>query len=192
MTTADINGDGRIDIIHPNCKNDQINILFNYGNGTFISSRNYSTGMGPSSVVVGDMNNDGKIDIIITNKYSDNVGIFYNIGNDTFTDQIIYPTSPRPLCAVLVDLNEDNYLDIIVTIQNTDKLDILLNTGNGTFTRMTHFIGLQPGIITTADIDNDNKLDIIVGDSKQVGKRYFCRIIYRTYNCLKISSKKLF
>ncbi|CAF4256289.1 unnamed protein product, partial [Rotaria magnacalcarata] len=65
VVLADVNLDGRLDIVVANSGTDSISILLGYGDGTFVNSKNYSTGYNSEqySVAIGDLNNDNKLDI---------------------------------------------------------------------------------------------------------------------------------
>lgn len=50
-------------------------LLLNTGNGLFLSSINFSTGMTPVSAAVVDMNSDSKLDIVVANYDSNDVSV---------------------------------------------------------------------------------------------------------------------
>jgi hypothetical protein len=160
-----------LDIIVANYGSNNIGVFLNTGNGMFNSQTTYSTGTlsGPYSVVAGDINGDNKPDIIVSNVYAWNVGIFLNMGDGTFNFQITYPTGYEsyPTFAMAADINGDSQLDIIVAMAGIGYVGVLLNIGNGTFGDfMIYSAGAfyYPCSLTTADVNDDNKLDIIAGD----------------------------
>jgi hypothetical protein len=52
-----------------------VSVLLNTGNGTFLSQDTYSTGARPHSVAVVDVNSDNKPDIVVANWGSNNTGV---------------------------------------------------------------------------------------------------------------------
>ncbi|CAF4279575.1 unnamed protein product, partial [Rotaria magnacalcarata] len=82
ITIADLNYDGRLDIIIANGGTDNLGIFLGYGNGTFSDLMIYSTGNGsnPSSVAIGDFNSDSYADITVANVDTNSFGIFYGYG----------------------------------------------------------------------------------------------------------------
>jgi hypothetical protein len=142
MTSADLNGDGKTDLVVLNSAVNKVSILLGRGDGTFDSPLQFSVGSTPDSVTVGDFNGDGKPDIAVSNFHGpisillgDGKGRFRK-GNDVsipdalFLDQI-----------AAVDFNHDGKVDLaIITERKSDGnqlLKILLGKGDGTFQRDT-------------------------------------------------------
>jgi hypothetical protein len=78
IASADINGDGKLDLILPNYSLGVVAIVPGNGDGTFNTSEMYSAGDGSDVAVVGDLNDDGKPDIVVTNWGSTSVSILLN------------------------------------------------------------------------------------------------------------------
>ncbi|CAF5157015.1 unnamed protein product, partial [Rotaria magnacalcarata] len=60
VTAADVNGDGKPDIIVANYGSNNVGVFLNIGNGTFSAQATYSTGSssGPYYVEASDVNDD--------------------------------------------------------------------------------------------------------------------------------------
>ena len=173
VATADLNDDNKLDIIVANYDADNVGVRLNTDNGMFPSQTSYSTGLnsGPISVAPADVNGDNKTDIIVANFDSATIGVLLNMGNGTFTSQTIYSTgnASGPRSLVAADINGDHKLDIIVSNRLADNVGVFLNVGNGIFTNQTRYStsdGSFPVSVITADINSDNKLDIIVANSQ--------------------------
>ncbi|CAF1656888.1 unnamed protein product, partial [Rotaria magnacalcarata] len=66
------------------------------------------------------------------------------------------------------DVNGDFKPDIILANSGSNNVGVLLNTGNGTFAAQVTYStgsGSNPYCVTTADINGDNKPDIIIANS---------------------------
>ena len=169
---ADVNGDNKPDIILAQIHTDNVNVLLNTGNGTF-PNQTFCSKTTPSSMysaIVADINNDDKPVIIVANYGNDNVGVLHKTDHGTFTIQMIYPTGcgSNPHSVVAADVNDDNKLDIIVANYGTNNIGVLLNTGEGMFTAQTKYStgsDSAPASVVAADVNGDNKLDIIVANS---------------------------
>jgi ankyrin repeat protein len=167
VAAADVNGDNKIDIIVANSGSNNVGVLLNTGNGTFTSQTTYSTGSGsvPYSVAVADVNGDNKPDIIVANSGLNSTSILLNIGNGTFIAEMTYSTDSSPYSVAAADVNGDTKIDIIVANHGSNNVSVLLNTGNGTFTNQTTYStgsGSNPSSVVVADVNGDNKPDIIV------------------------------
>src|SRR5205085_1969599 len=64
---GDFNGDGKPDMAVANVLGGSVTIALGQGDGSFISSQEYSTGANAEGVAVGDFNKDGKLDVAVAN-----------------------------------------------------------------------------------------------------------------------------
>ncbi|CAF4827986.1 unnamed protein product [Rotaria sp. Silwood1] len=162
------NDDNYLDLVVATSGSDNIGIRQGYGNGTFSSRINYSTGRLslPYWVAVGDFNNDNLSDIAVANYGTHNIGIFLGYGNLNFSNQSTFQfDSSRPVSLAIGDFNQDNRLDIAVVNNGTFNVVILLGFGNGSFQMHTTYdmgYDSMPSSIAVADFNNDNQLDIVV------------------------------
>ncbi|CAF3487901.1 unnamed protein product [Rotaria sp. Silwood1] len=175
LRTADVNSDGKLDIIVVGSDTNSIDVLFNNGDSTFPKTKNYVINGVTSltSVTAADVNGDGKADIIVGGSSSNNVGVFLNNGDGTFPDTkaLAYGSliNSAPESVTTADVNGDGKVDIIVANKGTHNVGVLLNSGTGTFPAAPVTYGLltnsAPTSVTTTDVNGDGKPDIIVGDS---------------------------
>src|SRR5262249_59734828 len=66
VAAADLNGDGRVDLIVAN-KSGTVSVLLGNGNGTFQEAVNFPAGNSPSDLAVADLDSDGKLDLGVAN-----------------------------------------------------------------------------------------------------------------------------
>ena len=115
---ADLNGNGRLDLVLGHSNSMYVDILLGNGDGTFEAPIRISTGFpsGPAALAVKDFNRDDHLDIAVTNRYAQNIGIFLGKGNGTFNDQIQFSTGSdnSPFIILADDLNRDGHLDVAV------------------------------------------------------------------------------
>ena len=64
MVVADLNADGKQDLIVANSGDNTISALLGNGDGSFQSQQTYAVGIDPEGLAVGDVNGDGIPDIV--------------------------------------------------------------------------------------------------------------------------------
>ena len=76
VTSADLNGDGKLDLFTADFESNTASIFLGNGNGTFQNRTTVMTGSGPLSVTTGDLNGDGVLDLVTANSDSNTISIF--------------------------------------------------------------------------------------------------------------------
>ena len=172
ITSADLNGDGHIDVVTVSVNNNNISVLFNTGNGTLASPITYNCGTGVRDVVAVDVDGDSDLDLVTANGGSNNISVLLNNGDGTFASQIQYTTAGGPHFIAATDFNGDGHIDIATANYPSDNVSVLLNNGDGTFgTNVDYPIGDGPLGIYSADLDNDGDLDLVTANrfSQDIG-----------------------
>src|SRR5438128_26398 len=75
VAVADVNGDGKLDLVAVNRNGNTVSILLGNGNGTFQVKQDFATGPNPYALAVADVNGDGKLDLATANYGSDTVSV---------------------------------------------------------------------------------------------------------------------
>jgi hypothetical protein len=190
VVVADVNGDGKSDLIvanqvanssgsGSNPEDGMIAILLGNGDGTFQNAVLYDVGgYFGYSVAVADVNGDGKLDLVATiqcgsNPCSDNseVGVLLGNGDGTFQEAKTYGSGGyAALSVVVADVNGDGKPDIVVSNQCLDSCSgggagVLLGNGDGTFqTAVTYSSGGNADSVVVADVNGDGKPDLLMGN----------------------------
>jgi hypothetical protein len=81
VAVADVNGDGRPDLLTANYGSNSVSVLLGNGNGTFKSADNYAVGTAPVALAVADVNGDGIPDVVMANFKGSNVSVLLGIRN---------------------------------------------------------------------------------------------------------------
>jgi hypothetical protein len=165
VATADLNGDGILDLAVANYYSNTVSILLGNSDGTFQPQVDYSTGSGPDSVAVGDFNGDGKLDLAVRNNGASTVSILLGNGDGTFQPHADYATGLYPQRLVAADFNGDGKLDLAVTT-SVSSVSILLGNGDGTFQPHVDYSTGPGGLgVATHDFNGDGKLDLAVSNT---------------------------
>jgi hypothetical protein len=163
VVTADVNGDGKPDLVvanqcltvqsryFPTCNPDGVvGVLFGNGDGTFQSPVTYNSGgVAAFSVVVADVNGDGHPDLVVSNpcgyapSCEDSVSVLAGNGDGTFQDPVTYSEKGWGIATVAVaDVNGDGYPDLAVSAfcpeagtcgGENGLVRVFLGNGDGTF-----------------------------------------------------------
>ncbi len=133
VAVADINGDGKPDIILPALTTNSgyaVLIFLGKGDGTFLAPTSLQASQPASNVIVSDFNGDGKPDLILANCCGDTpMSYFLGDGNGTFQPEALFSGGPDPVFAASADFNNDGKPDLaIANNQPNGALVILLNT----------------------------------------------------------------
>jgi hypothetical protein len=78
VVTADLDGDGVLDLVVPDSSDDTGSILLGLAGGGFSDRVTVTTGSRPRKVLVGDFNEDGRPDLVFSNQNSANLSLVLN------------------------------------------------------------------------------------------------------------------
>ena len=162
--TADLNGDGHLDLLFTNYISDNVSVLLGNGTGSFVAATPVPVTNGPREVEAADLDGDGDIDFLATNYSGNNVTVALNNGNATFTtSSVAVGTVPRGLA--IGDLDGDGDIDFVAANYQSNTVSVMLNNGNATFAQAVGSpvaTGTRPVAVALADFDGDHDVDIAV------------------------------
>jgi hypothetical protein len=170
LCLADLNGDGKLDVVVPDIHGHAVSVLLGDGTGRFVASTGSPIAVGPrpGSATIGDADGDGKLDIVATHDDDPIVYVLRGDGRGGFQ-----PTAGSPIrlkervwWPVLADLNRDGKNDLVLGAQK-DHIVILLGEGAGGFGKDPMLVpvgGKAPGYLTVADMNRDGKLDVVTSN----------------------------
>jgi large repetitive protein len=148
IALADVNGDGKHDIVVANYQSGTVGLLLGNGDGTFRPAVIDAAGTAPSGVAVADVNGDGRPDIVVANACQSAgnctygaISLLLGNGDGTFQPATSYNSgSGQPNQVALADLNGDGKLDVVVSIWDGSEdefgfsaVGVFLVNADGTF-----------------------------------------------------------
>ena len=184
LVVADLNGDGKPDVVTRNANSNEIVVGLSNGNGTFTNTYYTLTSAGsPNTVYVQDIDGDGKPDIIVFNNgtieiiFGDGV---WTAGGTSGTRQVFTGFNNGQQIA-FADINGDGKLDFAVANYGNSTVNVYLNCGSASsvsykgsttacttgqtvfnyYATQTYSVS-QPYGVAFVDLNGDSKLDLAV------------------------------
>jgi hypothetical protein len=181
---ADVNKDGKLDLIVTDYLKGQVQVFLGKGDGTFQPPTNIATGRYPGGVAVADFNGDGKLDILLTNELDTTLEFFSGNGDGTFNSGVLMPLPagfPPANVIIVDDFNLDGKLDIAFEHGGVGRnlvngitygMSLMLGNGDGTFQapqdyligRTANPVLSRMGSIVNNDFNGDGVPDVLVID----------------------------
>src|SRR5439155_655311 len=138
VALADLNGDGRPDIVAANQSSNSVSVLLNATAPgatppTFSPRTDLTVASSPFSVALADLNGDGRPDIVAANQSSNNVSVLLNAtapgaATPSSSATLDLAVGAGPFSVALADLNGDGRPDIVTANQSSNVVSVLLNT----------------------------------------------------------------
>jgi hypothetical protein len=180
---ADLDGDGKPDLIEANAYAHNISIFRNIAapgtlNGSSFAPRVDFPVLGgtdsPRCIAVADVDGDGKLDILVGDQASSSVLVYRNLATPgeltvgSFAAPVSFAAGSYPHGLRVADLNGDGLPEILVANYSGNSISILQNQGSaGSLTTNSfapQFVlatGPNPTDIAVADFNGDGRPDLV-------------------------------
>ena len=159
LVAADVNKDGKKDLISTDSTGMQIVVLLGKGDGTFQTARYLPVTQAPSGIAVGDFDRDGKLDLAIA--CANSVQTLIGHGDGTFTPNFMYSIPGGVQSLHQADLRHDGLQDLVFV--DGASLLVMYGNRNGTFEMPTsYWAGANPRAIAIGEFNEDGAPDVFV------------------------------
>ena len=162
---ADLDGDGRSDVVVTSEGDDRVAWYRNLGLGQVSGRLTISTQcVDPQDVRAADLDGDGDTDVVVASSGDDTVSWFENVGSGAFGPrQLITGQAPVASGVRVADVNGDGLLDVLAAFTGTDTVAWFANQGGGNFGTAQPLPWTVPGVrgLEVADLDGDGDVDVV-------------------------------
>ncbi len=184
LELADVNGDGRNDIVALDQIGGTISVFSSAtASGPYTETRylagNSLTGYSlnaagdprlltrdsSSALAFGDFNRDGRIDVAIANRGNNSVDILFGLADGGLANPVSILVGSGPTVVRTGDFNGDGRLDLAALDAASQSVVVLRGDGLGNFTASaTYDAGNAPNGLSLMDLNGDGRLDLVVGN----------------------------
>jgi hypothetical protein len=164
---ADIDLDGRLDVVSASMSNNQLAWYRNGGGAspTFTTFVVTTAASSPRSVETGDVDGDGRVDLVVASFSDNRVSWWRNVAGSpiTWTQVSVSTAETGARSARVVDLDSDGDIDIISGAESANRIAWHRNDGGGT--TWTTFVlstaASAPYMVFAADVNGDGRRDVL-------------------------------
>jgi hypothetical protein len=166
FTVADLNGDGKPDLLVANTGSNDVSVLLGQGTGsswTMASGARIKTDAGPVAVAVGNILGTGKADLAVANQQANDVQVFPGVGGGFFNDQnpTTYAVGQAPSGLFLGHFSGRG-TEIAALNAGSNSVSLI---GPGGVTQTIPTGGLRPSSGFAGDFNSNGFTDLVVGNN---------------------------
>lgn len=175
---ADMNGDGKPDLVIASQTAGMVSVLFNEtlpgaGVSSFAARQSFAAGADPEALALADLDGDGRSDVVVSNASARTLSVLLNTtvpgatsAGFTAAQTIVMSHSPGGVTAA--DFNGDGRPDLVVTSPSGNVVSALINTTAANAAAVAFAservvdVGNTPAWVVVTDSNGDGKPDLAI------------------------------
>jgi hypothetical protein len=168
VALADLDKDGKLDIVAANASPATLSVMRGNGNGTFQPKVDVVLPAPASAIAIADLDGDGNVDLALAVPGQFGASVLRGKGDGGFfeTEPVGVVTGRAPAGIAIADVNRDGKLDLVVANANSHSASVALGKGDGTFEPALSFAtGREPRSIAVADVNFDGRADLVTANA---------------------------
>lgn len=173
IAAADLNNNGRLDLVTADYYTDTVSVVHNRGGGLFESDRRLPVAAGIRKALAADFTQNGRLDVAVMNTARHTVTVLENRGAGAFEALPPIALPAQPLAMAAGDINGNGKQDLVVSLSNQRRLFLYLAAGGGQFLPaasvpvLADESGALPEVRSLAlgDMNGNGRLDIVTGNA---------------------------
>ncbi|HSP99975.1 MAG TPA: VCBS repeat-containing protein [Candidatus Dormibacteraeota bacterium] len=160
VAAADIDADGRADLILADQTGNALTVLRGNGDGTFETGGTLASARGPQRIIAADVTGDKKPDLLVIG----DEGLFLHrlTADGRLSPPQLVWKSAHVADVGVADLSGDGRPDLVVADRSAGTAVVLLGSSDGRFLNTgAYMVGAGPETILAGDVDGDGAADVL-------------------------------
>ena len=164
VAAADLNGDGRADLVAATSLGPP-QVFYGNGDGTFAAPAGPATGPGDTSaLVIGDFDGDGRPDLATGGPAA--VTVYLATGPTAYAAPVTVAVPAGTAFLAAGDFDRDGRDDLVAANQAGNTVSVVRSTGNGTFAPAATVGTLKVAAgVAVGDVNNDGLPDVVAASA---------------------------
>jgi hypothetical protein len=165
LAIADVDRDGRPDLVVASSPGFGVHLLWNEGGGAFAQPPLVSAPIAPTDLVLADVDGDGRQDIVAVDAQAGKLAVFVGRGAGAFGPAQLTDLAGG-LAIQAADLDADGRPDLVIG-SSAVGIEVLRNAGSGTFTAIQTVTGVGSAF-ALGDLDGDGRTDVVYSGFSEI------------------------
>jgi hypothetical protein len=164
MLWADINGDGRPDLLVAEPESGQLSVYLQQTNGSLAAAKTFPTLAGVSQIAAADWNSDGQPEIFVLSRDENAVGMTRLDPSGKLPFPTLIPLDGKPLVMATGVLKRGAKPVLAVIVDKDGVRSLVIRSADGTIKakRLSDSFKSNPASLSIQDVNQDGRPDLVV------------------------------